>query len=122
MPIYEYRCRDCGAKSSFLVGMTSTPVDIVCERCGSKRLDKLLSRCRYVMSEDTRMEKMLDPSALGDLDENDPRSVARWAKKFGSQLGEDMGDEFDEAMDDLESGKMPEDDTGENSFGPDELD
>ncbi len=122
MPIYEYRCTDCGAKSSFLVGMTSTAVDIVCQRCGSSRMEKLLSRCRYVMSEDTRMEKMADPSAFGDLDENDPKSVARWAKKFGSQLGEDMGEDFDEVMEELESGKMPDEDANDDSFAGDELD
>jgi putative FmdB family regulatory protein len=121
MPIYEYRCHDCGAKSSFLVGMTSKAVDIVCQRCGSSRMEKLVSRCRYVMSEDTRMEKMADPSAFGDLDENDPKSVARWAKKFGSQLGEDMGEDFDEVMEELESGKMPQD-TEDDSFGTGDLD
>jgi putative FmdB family regulatory protein len=121
MPIYEYRCKDCGAKSSFLVGMTATAVDIACQRCGSTDMEKLVSRCRYVMSEDTRLEKMADPSTFGDLDENDPKSVARWAKKFGSQLGEDMGEDFDEVMEELESGRMPEEDAEDNSFGPGEM-
>jgi putative FmdB family regulatory protein len=118
MPIYEYRCRDCGARSSFLVGVTSERVAIACRRCGSEHMDKLISRCRYVMSEDTRMEKMLDPSAFGDLDEDDPKSVARWARKFGSQLGEDVGEDFDEMLEDLESGKMPD----EGPAGGDDLD
>jgi putative FmdB family regulatory protein len=113
VPIYEYRCRDCGARSSFLVGVTAEKVSIACDRCGSAKMDKLVSRCMYVMSEETRMEKMLDPSKLGDLDENDPRSVARWAKRFGSHLGEDMGEDFDSMMEELESGKMPSEEGAE---------
>jgi hypothetical protein len=66
------------------------------------------------------MEKMLDPSAFGDMDESDPRSVARWAKKFGSQLGEDVGEDFDEVMEELESGKMPDQGDEGDSFGGDE--
>lgn len=40
MPIYEYRCRDCGATFEVLVrhGATAT-----CPRCSSSSLDKLIS-------------------------------------------------------------------------------
>jgi hypothetical protein len=41
---------------------------------------------------------MADPSTFGDLDENDPKSVARWAKRMGKELGEDVGEDFDEMM------------------------
>ncbi len=100
-------------------------MSIACERCGSLRMDKLVSRCMYVMSEETRMERMLDPSKLGDLNEDDPRSVARWAKRFGSELGEDMGEDFDSMMEELESGKMPSEEKDEperDSLGGDGLD
>ena len=36
--------------------------------------------------------------ALGDLDENDPKSVARWMKKMGKEMGEDFGDDLDQAV------------------------
>jgi hypothetical protein len=52
---------------------------------------------------------MADSSALGDLDENDPRSVARWMKKMSGEAGEDLGDEFREVVDRLEAGQSPED-------------
>jgi putative FmdB family regulatory protein len=41
MPIYEYRCNNCGERVEVLVrSSTSAPV---CPECGSKLLDKLLS-------------------------------------------------------------------------------
>lgn len=54
------------------------------------------------------MEALADPSQLGDLDENDPRSVARWARKMSKQVGEDLGPEFDEMVGRLEAGEDPE--------------
>jgi hypothetical protein len=60
---------------------------------------------------------MADPSSFGDLDENDPRSVARWARKMGSQLGEDLGDDFNEVVEQMEAGEMPDDLGGEGGDG-----
>ena len=58
-----------------------------------------MSRFARIRSEDDRLDSLADPSALGDLDENDPKSVARWAKKMGKELGEDVGEDFDQMMD-----------------------
>jgi hypothetical protein len=62
------------------------------------RLERLMSRFTRVRSEEDRMDALADPSALGGLDENDPKSVARWAKKMGKEMGEDLGEDFDEVM------------------------
>ncbi len=43
MPIYEYRCRQCGRKSEFLVGVGSASDELKCPECGSSDLEKLLS-------------------------------------------------------------------------------
>jgi putative FmdB family regulatory protein len=40
MPIYAYRCRDCGKEFSTLVMSGETPV---CEACSSQDLDQQLS-------------------------------------------------------------------------------
>ncbi|HEX2680600.1 MAG TPA: hypothetical protein VHQ03_04845, partial [Candidatus Dormibacteraeota bacterium] len=53
--------------------------------------------------------------SFGDLDENDPKSVARWARKLGQQMGEDLGDDWGEMVDRLEAGE----DLGEEGAGPD---
>jgi hypothetical protein len=54
------------------------------------------------------MEALADTTNLGDLDENDPGSVARFMKRMGREMGDDLGDDFegalDEAMAESESG------------------
>jgi putative FmdB family regulatory protein len=54
MPIYEYKCRNCGQKSEVLVragGPSAT-----CPSCGSPLLEKLFS-APYVMSAETARPK-----------------------------------------------------------------
>lgn len=40
MPIYEYRCEDCGHEFEALVRSSDTPA---CEKCASPKLARLLS-------------------------------------------------------------------------------
>jgi len=61
-----------------------------------------------VRSEEARLEALADPSNLAGLDENDPRSIARWMKRMSAEIGEDLGDEFNEVIDRLEAGQSPE--------------
>ncbi len=92
MPIYEYRCEDCGKVSEFLVIKTHEVFDPRCKRCKSKKISRVLSRVRVVRSEESRMESLADPSKWGDLNGNDPKSMARWMKKMGRQLGKGVDD------------------------------
>jgi hypothetical protein len=57
-----------------------------------------MSRFATIRSEEDRLESLADSSSLGDLNEDDPKSVARWMKKMGSEMGEDLGDDVDEAL------------------------
>jgi putative FmdB family regulatory protein len=117
MPIYEYRCLDCGRYQSVLVRTYSDPTDLTCPRCQGTHLRKLISRFAVLHSDESRLEDLADPSSLGDVDENDPRSVARWARKMGDQMGEDLGDDFHEMVDRLEAGESPEGLDGEGGEG-----
>ena len=60
------------------------------------------------------MESLADPSKLGGLDENDPKSMARWMKKMGKEMGEEMGEDFDQMVDEA----MEEGEGGEGMGGP----
>ncbi|MDO8301630.1 MAG: zinc ribbon domain-containing protein [Sedimentisphaerales bacterium] len=42
MPIFEYKCRDCGKISEFLESSSST-AKRACEHCGGGKLDKQFS-------------------------------------------------------------------------------
>ncbi|MDR1726926.1 MAG: zinc ribbon domain-containing protein [Acidobacteriota bacterium] len=91
MPIYEYLCRKCNRKMSYLV-MTPATFEPECKFCRSADVEQLFSRFASPKSEEARMEALADPSTFSGLDENDPGSVARWVKKMGSELGDDFGD------------------------------
>lgn len=113
MPIYEYRCVDCGGYVSRLTRGFADPDDLHCPRCRGIHLRKLVSKFAVLHSDEDRLERLGDPSALGDVDENDPRSVAKWARRMGQEVGEDLGDEFHEMVDRMEAGEMPDDGAGE---------
>lgn len=108
MPIYEYRCNTCRRRVTILVRSFSTPYTPKCDRCGSTDLRRLISRVAVLHSEESRLEALADPSNLADLDENDPKSLARWMRRMSNELGEDLGDEFNEVVDRLEAGESPE--------------
>ncbi len=59
-------------------------------------------------SEESRLESLADPSGWGDIDESNPKSMARMMKKMGNEMGEDLGPEFNEVVDRLEAGEDPE--------------
>ena len=99
MPIYEYECQGCHRRLSLLIRTLAAAEAPRCPRCGSAELSRLMSRFATVKSEDARLDALSDPSGYGDLDENDPRSVARFVKKMGHEMGEDLGDDLDAAMD-----------------------
>ena len=100
MPIYEYRCRQCGKRTTRLVLSISAAPQETCAHCQSPDMERLLSRFASPKSKEARLEALSDPSNLGGLDENDPQSMARFMKKMGQEMGEDLGDDLDAAMED----------------------
>jgi putative FmdB family regulatory protein len=104
MPIYEYRCDACRRTVTVLTLRVSAPVDAVCDRCGSASLSRLMSRFAIARSDEDRLDALTDEASLGDVDENDPKSMARWMRKMGQELGEDAGDDLDAMVDEIEAG------------------
>lgn len=108
MPIYEYRCRTCRKKSTFITLSVKAALVPKCNHCGGEDLEKLVSRVAIFRSEESRLDNLADPSSLAGLDEKDPKSVARWMKKMGKEMGEDAGEDFeeeiDQAVEDAEAG------------------
>jgi len=129
MPIYEYKCASCGRKVSLFFGsfgiaeQRTEAGEIECPRCGSRKLDRLMSRVNMVRGSSSGdsmgdMGEMDDIGGMGDMDgmgdmfsglnEDDPRAVARWARRMKDNLGEDMGPEFDQALARIEAGEDPD--------------
>ncbi len=108
MPTYEYRCLDC--KRRFDVFMKYDEYgkkQVTCRYCRSSNVQRKIGRVRVARSEDSRLESMADPAALEGL-EDDPRSLGKMMRQMSSELGEDMGPEFNEVVGRLESGQSPE--------------
>ncbi|HNT75986.1 MAG TPA: zinc ribbon domain-containing protein [Anaerolineae bacterium] len=134
MPIYEYRCQKCRRRFS-IFWRTFSDVDtapVTCQHCGADTVTRMVSRIRVLRSEDSRMEDMADPSAWGGLDESDPKSMGRFMRKMVNEMGDEAGDlgpEFGEVIDRLESGQDPDqiekdmpDLAGDAGGGPGDLD
>lgn len=112
MPIYEYRCLDCKRRVSIfwpsfsdLENENAVPQ---CPRCGGTDLSRLISRVAVLRSEESRLDDLADPGALDGLDEDDPKSFARWMRRMSQETGEDLGPEFNEVVNRLEAGQSPE--------------
>ncbi len=106
MPIYEYQCTTCAGRFQRLVAGFHDPDDLACPRCGAADVRKAVSRFAVMQSEEARLEALADPSALGGLDENDPASIARWAKKMGKEMGEEMDEDWDQMVDEMMEEEM----------------
>jgi len=108
MPSYDYVCLNC--QQRFEVSMSyseygTKPVN--CVHCGSDRVRRRMTKVRIAKSEDSRMESMMDESALQGM-ENDPQALGQMMKKMGKEMGEDLPPEFDDVVDRLEAGQSPE--------------
>ncbi len=107
MPIYEYRCQDCGRLSSVFTRSVSSPVNAACKHCGSGRLEKSLSRFAYHKSEgDILRDYGAEPKRLDDY--KDPRQIGRWAERKFDEFGIEMPREAREMIDAAREGEFPE--------------
>lgn len=125
MPIYEYRCAGCKRRvniffTSFSAADRKAEAgEIECPNCGSKQLSRLMSKA-YMVRGGGGSEGGGELDDAGDmdgmngmfdgLDDSDPRSVARWARRMQDQMGGemDLGPEFEQALTRIESGEDPD--------------
>ncbi len=110
MPNYDYRCNTCKRRVSIYSArfLSAEEMSPTCPRCGGTDLKRLIHRVGVLRSDESRADDLADPSAFGDLDESDPRSLGRFMRKMSRETGEDLGPEFDEVVGRLEAGENPE--------------
>ena len=104
MPIFEFRCRTCRRKTTALVRARARIGEVRCTHYGSADLVKLVSQFAMPQSDEARLDALSDPSSFTGIDEHDPKSVARIMKKIGREMGENLGNDFDQALDQELSG------------------
>lgn len=122
MPIYEFRCNRCRSRVSVFQRRIDAPAAVACSRCGSNDLTRLISTFAVVRGEEAIFDSMDDDSLFAGVDEDDPKSMAAWARKMSSRFGEGADPEFDEMIDRMEAGQMPDemDDEGGGASSFDE--
>jgi putative FmdB family regulatory protein len=107
MPIYEYKCRDCGHLTSVFTRSADADVKAECRHCGSRKLDRALSKFAYHKSEaDILRDYGAEPKRLEDY--KDPRQIGRWAERKFDEFGVEMPKEARDMIDAAREGEFPD--------------
>ncbi len=86
MPIYEYRCNQCGQRQSRLV-YSWTPADaLACGSCAGADLTRLVSGFSFHRSWGDSLNWMPD-NAAGDLDDSHIGSIDAHMGRMGDAMG-----------------------------------
>ena len=119
MPIYDYHCGGCGKRVQVFFRTFAAAESAQCPQCHSSELRRLPSRVAQVRSESSYQDFLSDPSTFDNVDYSDPRAMAQWAQRMGEAAGLDVGDEYADMMEQMESGGMPDDALGgdDGDFG-----
>ena len=109
MPFYQYLCMHCRRRFETFMSYSEYGTRAVrCPHCASENVRRRIGRVRVARADESRMEDLADPGNLAGL-EDDPKALGRMMRKMSQEMGEDIGPEFDEVVDRLESGQSPED-------------
>lgn len=96
MPLFEYACRDCGKRFTWMSGVVAREEAPQCPRCHSVELRKLISRVTRGRGDDARMESIADKLETQDFD--DPRQLRRFAREMGREMGAETGEDLSDEM------------------------
>lgn len=98
MPLFEYSCRRCSKRFTFLTGVVQNEPPPRCPVCGSEDLAKLMSRFKRGRDDDARMEALGDRMEGGALD--NPAALRQFARDMSREIeaetGESLEDDFEE--------------------------
>lgn len=123
MPIYEFFCNDCRTKVEVFRRSVSAAGGERCPTCGGERLRRLVSRFAVHRSV-SEFASSDEESYIEGLEDEDPRAMARWARRMQQESGEDLGPEFEGMVSRMEAGELPDDldEDGFGGMGDDDLD
>ena len=106
MPIYEYRCNQCGKEFSELLLRPKEMKKVRCKYCHSADLTRLVSSFSVHQTEESRVAQFDTSKPRGDEFYKDSRNVGLWAKKRMKELGVDLGPKMDEIVEKGRTGKI----------------
>ena len=50
MPIYEYRCKQCGEIMELERRISERKLPVKCDFCGSKKTEQIISKCDFALT------------------------------------------------------------------------
>jgi putative FmdB family regulatory protein len=125
MPIYEFYCSRCNTIYAFRSHTVNTDKRPLCPRCTSDTLSRRVSSFAVLHGDklgagedaedmpfdDAKMERAFEAlgSDLGNIDENNPRDVARLMRKLSQAAGMEYNGRMEEMIRRLEAGEDPDD-------------
>ena len=99
MPIYEYRCQQCGEVSSFFLKTYGAAPESACKHCQSADLQRIISSVAYHRSEadkfaqlDPKYTKMVDQALAKAPGDTDPEHYVRKMVPFSQ--AKEQGDPY----------------------------
>ncbi len=108
MPTYEYRCQTCRRKfGTFQTYEEYGSIQVVCPHCSSTVVERTIGKVRVTRGSLGHLADMADPAALDQIDD-DPRKLGQMMREMKSEVGTELGGEFDEVVDRLEKGQSPD--------------
>ena len=93
MPLFEFSCRSCSKRFTFLTGVVQNEVPPRCPVCGSAELSKLMSRFSRGGDDDARMDALADRLDDGGLD--DDVSLRRFAREMSREIEAETGENLE---------------------------
>jgi len=109
MPVYEFHCRNCNNKFNILVKNIAEPLTAECSACGSRDVERVISRFAYHKSTETIWEESGKPQFSPGPDYyKDPRNIGRWTEKKFSEVGLEVPPEIKEDIQAAREGELPD--------------
>ncbi|MSQ23871.1 MAG: zinc ribbon domain-containing protein [Chloroflexi bacterium] len=103
MPVYEFRCGDCGARVGILTRSIGAPTSGNCERCGSGKLTRLISRVAVIHAQ-VNPDNLNKAELLQGVDYSNPASMANFFRKMGQTFQDEKNEHMDEIISQLDHG------------------
>ena len=108
MPIYEYRCLECGRPSSVFTRSVSQEVEPVCAHCGATTLQRLISSFAHHKSLKTIHQESGPPPGYPDPNYySDPRNIGRHVEESFQKHGLAVPEKVQETIKAARDGELP---------------
>jgi putative FmdB family regulatory protein len=109
MPIYEFKCQQCGRLTSIFTKGINASYEAKCQHCGGTDLSRAVSRFAYHKSEQRILEEYGEPGFDAPLEQyRDPRQIGRWVERRFDEFGIELPEESKRMIEAAREGEFPE--------------